>query len=154
MPYSVSSARMSIEQFWQARWNGNGRKYGVSLFSAVSQATSQVDLLIFQRRSVSEQSILHLTTVEHLSLLVLFVSLSVFLFLVLHVIKFEYQWSLGLIQNSRNKFLHMKKFASLNMYGYFETSPVSVMCYMSDNQVFFGSDVIGVKIGNSTSLSS
>lgn len=118
----------------------------VCFFSAVFQVTSQVDLLIFQRHSVSEQSSLHLTTVEHLSVLVLFVSLSVFLFSLLHVIKFKHDPSATFETAGTTCFCTWKKFASLNVHDYFETSSVSVLCYMSDHQVSLAPVLFGWRL--------
>lgn len=66
MPYSMSSARMSIDTCRdEVGGDGEGMKRVES--ADMSQVTRHVDLTNFQRGNFSEQSILHLTSMEHLS---------------------------------------------------------------------------------------
>ena len=92
MPYSMSSARMSIEQFLLRRgkmkWLGNERKCGVRFFFLWSFPGDQTRWFTnFQRGNFSEQSILHLTSMEHLSLISYFL-LFCFLYFVFFLLHF------------------------------------------------------------------
>lgn len=93
MPYSMSSARMSIEQFLLRRgkmkWLGNERKCGVRFFFLWSFPGDQTRWFTnFQRGNFSEQSILHLTSMEHLSFFIFLFLLFCFLYFAFFLLHF------------------------------------------------------------------
>lgn len=143
MPYSVSSARMSIET-GEMRWLGNERKCGETfLFRSVPGDQSSW-FTNFQRGNFSEQSILHLTSMEHLILLTFFISLSVFLFsfrvvfcMVLNLSttplsKYWEQSKVSVREKSRHT---VKRYLNITCT-WFKANLCIVMCYMSNIRDF------------------
>lgn len=78
------------KEYWailtgKMRWLGNERKRAVR-FSYLKFPRRW--FTNFQRGNFSEQSILHLTSMEHLSLLISFIFLPIFIFFLLHFLRY------------------------------------------------------------------
>lgn len=97
----------AILRWGNMRWLGNERKRGVRVFLFWSFPGDQTSWLTnFQRGNFSEQSILHLTSMEHLSFLYFLYFASCLCFLTPPFsLVWYYVWtqSLSIMQNIRNK---------------------------------------------------
>lgn len=142
----------AILRWGNMRWLGNERKRGVRVFLFWSFPGDQTSWLTnFQRGNFSEQSILHLTSMERLSFLIFFILLPVCVFLLLHFlwygIMFEHDPSVS-CKILGTKFLHMKLSAQRHLLPKYllqnvQMRPSLVSCYISEH--LDGSGGIGVE---------